>query len=129
MDTFQRDTLLGIYETRKFESSTSPIEILPNEELHLILAEALAQNGDIDDAIDLIDIVRSLAGLDAYDGDTDTDSVVDEVLEQRRYSLWQTGNRFVDLRRYGRLNGDFIDVDRPGDRVASQFPIPLSEGL
>ena len=128
VDTFVRDTLFGIYETRKFASATSPIEILPNVELHLMRAEALAQTDELEDAVELINIVRSLAGLDPFDSD-DQDEVVDQVLRERRYSLWQTGNRFADLRRYGRLNADFVTVDRPGDRVASEFPIPLSEGL
>lgn len=129
-DTFVRDGLLGIYETRKYPSNTSPITIVSNEELHLILAEALAQTDDGDGAVDLLNIVRSLAGLEEYDGDRDTDSLVDEVLRQRRYSLWMTGQRFSDLRRYDRLNSTFLPIDRPGrDAIATEFPIPLAEGL
>ncbi len=34
-----------------------------------------------------------------------------------------------DLRRYNRLNSDFLPIDRPGDDIFTQFPIPLSEGV
>ncbi len=129
LDTFIRDNLNGIYETRKYASSTSPITVISNEELHLIRAEALAQTNDIDGAIELINIVRGLAGIGDYSGARTQAAVVDEVLRQRRYSLWQTGQRFVDLRRYGRLSADFLPLDRPGDAVSSQFPIPLAEGI
>ena len=128
-EVFVRDMLNGIYETRKYPTSNSPISIVDNEELHLIRAEALAQTGEGDDAVELINIVRSLAGLDDYDGDSDTDSLIDEILTQRRYSLWAEGHRFVDLRRYGRLNADNVPVDRDGDVVSTQFPIPLNEGV
>ena len=129
LDTFIRDNLNGIYETRKFASSTSPITVISNEELHLIRAEALAQTGELDEAIALINIVRNLAGIGDYAGARTQAAVVDEVLRQRRYSLWQTGQRFVDLRRYNRLSADFLPIDRPGDVIAQQFPIPLAEGV
>jgi hypothetical protein len=32
-----------------------------------------------------------------------------------------------DLRRYGLLNADNLSIDRPGDQVFQQFPIPLNE--
>ncbi len=129
LDTFVRDRLNGIYETRKFASSTSPITIISNEELHLIRAEALAQTNDLDGAVALINIVRNLAGIGDYAGARTQAAVIDEVLYQRRYSLWQTGQRFVDLRRYGRLNANFLPIDRDGDVVSPQFPIPLAEGV
>ena len=129
IDTFVRDSLFGLYETRKFASSTSPITVISNEELHLIRAEALAQTNNLDGAVELINIVRNLAGIGDYSGARTQAAVVDEVLYQRRYSLWQTGQRFVDLRRYGRLNANFLPIDRPKDAVSPQFPIPLSEGV
>lgn len=49
------------------------------------------------------------------------------MLYNRRYSLWAEGHRMFDLRRYGLLNAGFLSIDRPGDQVFSQFPIPLSE--
>lgn len=130
LDTFIRDNLNGIYETRKYASSTSPITVISNEELHLIRAEALAQTGKFAESIELINIVRNLAGIGDYSGeDSNKDAIIDEVLRQRRYSLWQTGQRFVDLRRYGRLNANFLPIDRPGDVISPQFPIPLAEGV
>ena len=130
LDTFVRDGLNGIFETRKFASSTAPIRIIDNAELHLIRAEALSQTpGSEADAVVLIDIIRGLAGLTNYTGAQTSSALVDEILTQRRYLLWQTGLRFSDLRRYNRLNDMFLPLDRPDDVISPEFPVPLSEGL
>jgi hypothetical protein len=44
---------------------------------------------------------------------------------QRRYSLYAEGHRWIDMRRYDRL--DELPTDRPEDDVFVQFPIPLTE--
>lgn len=122
------DGLNGDFETALYASATSPVDIIRNEELILIWAEANLQTGDLDDALTGINVIRNAAGLDDYDGDTDEDGLTDELLRQRTYSLWGEGHQMFDLRRYGRLNTDFLPLDRPGDDIFTQFPIPLSEG-
>ena len=82
-------------------------------------------NTDNDEAVAAINVVRDAAGIGDYTGDTDDASLVDEVLYQRRYSLWGEGHRWIDLRRYDRL--DEIPLDRAGDKVHTQFPRPASE--
>jgi hypothetical protein len=47
------------------------------------------------------------------------------MLEQRRYSLFFEGHRWLDLRRYDRLNT--LPIDRPNDDVWSSFPLPSTE--
>jgi len=47
------------------------------------------------------------------------------MLNQRRYSLFGEGHRWIDMRRYNRLNT--LPIDRPGDDVWEEFPIPATE--
>ncbi|WKK86777.2 RagB/SusD family nutrient uptake outer membrane protein [Marivirga arenosa] len=122
-----KDGLNGKLETALYPTPTSPIDIIRNEELVLISAEAKLQTGDITGAISDLNIIRDYAGLDPYSGAQTADAVTDELLTQRQYSLWCEGHTMVDLRRYGRLNANNLPIDREGDQVFTQFPIPLTE--
>lgn len=122
------------YETNLYATSTSPIDIIRNEELALIYAEA---NIGINNAGALagINAVRSAAGLVDLTGTV----TIDDVLLERRYSLWGEAHRMVDLRRTGNLNDTFITLDNitttdgegnvvPAQQIIfNQFPIPLDE--
>lgn len=121
------DGLTSAYDVDVYESPVSDVPIVRNEELLLLRAEANAQLGNGGAATDDIDVVRQAAGLDDYDGGEDTGSLVDEVLYNRRYSLYAEGHRWIDLRRYGRL--DTLPIDRAGDDVFVQFPLPEQEVL
>jgi len=85
------------------------------------------QTGALGEAVAALNTIRNAAGLSDYSGAETSDALTDELLNQRRYSLWGEGHRMVDLRRYGRLNADFVPIDREGDDVFTQFPIPLTE--
>jgi len=123
------DGLVSDYETALYATSTSDIDIIRNEELILIFAEASFQTGATSDAVTGIDVIRTANGLSAYSGGNSTDELTDEILFQRLYSLWGEGHHMIDMRRYGRLNDTFLPIDRPGDDVFTQFPIPLAEGV
>lgn len=122
------DGLTGNFETALYASSTSPIDIIRNEELILIWAEANINTGDLADGVTGINIIRNAAGIGDYTGAQTEADLIDELLYQRTYSLWGEGHQMFDLRRYGRLNSNFVPLDRAGDDVFTQFPIPLSEG-
>jgi len=77
------------------------------------------------EAVRLLDIVRNAHGLADYSGAVTDDAVVDEFLYNTRYSLFAEGHRWIDLRRYDRLNT--LPIDRTGDDVWVQFPRPISE--
>lgn len=118
------DGLSGDVQVTLYESQTSPVPIIRNEELILLYAEANIGT-DNDEAVTAIDAVRTAAGLPAYDGGTDDDSLVDAILNERRYSLFGEGHRWVDMRRYNRL--DQIPIDREGSVIHVQFPRPILE--
>mgnify|MGYP000744786300 FL=1 len=60
-----------------------------------------------------------------YTGPTTTDALTEELLRQRRYSLWSENHRMFDLRRYNM--SDMLPIDRAGDQIFNVFDIPLSE--
>jgi len=96
----------GNYDPLVYTSQTTPLSIIRNEELILIAAEAKAKTpGRLADAIADINVIRTKAGgLAAYTGASTQDALINEVLKQRRYSLFYEGQFWVDLRRLGKLN-------------------------
>jgi len=93
--------------------------------LILIYAEAKAQLSDLPNAVIAINKVRTAAGLPVYSGAVTQAALIDEMLKQRRYSLYGEGHRWIDMRRYNRLNT--LPIDRAGDDVWVQFPRPANE--
>ncbi len=123
-DPLTLDGLTGDYLVFVYNSNLAPIGIVRNEELILLYAEANITVNPTE-AVSALNIIRNSAGLANYSGATDQASLIDEMLTQRRYSLYAEGHRWIDVRRYGRLNE--LPLDRPEDDVFSQFPIPLTE--
>lgn len=121
------DGLTSAHDVDVYATTLVPIPIVRNAELLLLRAEANAQLGNDGLAVDDLDVIRQAASLDAYTGGTDTASLIDEMLRQRRYALYAEGHRWIDVRRYDRL--DTLPIDRPSDDVFSQFPIPEQEVL
>ncbi|RKS55193.1 RagB/SusD domain-containing protein [Gillisia mitskevichiae] len=119
-----QDGLSGNYAVFRYTSLIDNIPIIRNEELILLYAEAnITLNPD--EAVNALNIIRESANLNPYTGPTDSESLIDEMLKQRRYSLYAEGHRWIDVRRYNRL--DELPIDREGDDVFTQFPIPLTE--
>lgn len=114
------------YDVALWSSYDDDIAIIRNEELILLSAEAKIHLGDHAGALADLNIIRAAAGLPAYSGPTDHESLINEMLRQRRYSLFGEGHRWVDMRRYNRL--DQIQTDNPDEDVWRYFPIPASEG-
>lgn len=126
-DPIANDLLSGVYRTNLYPTGTTPIDIIRNEELILLYAEAQIQLGNFEEGTKALNIIRNTYGLPNYSGATTKPALIDEMLEQRRYSLWAEGHRLVDLRRYGRLGPDFLPLDRAGDVIFTEFPIPATE--
>jgi len=124
------DGLSSNYGLFVYKSQAAPFPIIRNAELILLRAEALAQRnnaGDLDDAEDDINVIRNAAGLPNYSGPLTQDDLIDEMLRQRRYELFFEGHRWIDMRRYDRL--DELPIDRAGDNVWESFPIPENENV
>ncbi|ATB28758.1 RagB/SusD family nutrient uptake outer membrane protein [Melittangium boletus] len=114
------------YTFAHYPSATSPVPIIRNEELILLRAEASFQSGDTSEARTLLNFIRVTSGkLSELSGEGDIDYVT-ELLKQRRYSLlFEGGHRWIDMRRYGRL--DELPIDVQGHSVHERFPVPIGE--
>lgn len=118
------------YQDNRFDGVGSPLSMIRNEELVLIYAEANTQIGNatnLANAEDAINYVRNTWNLPDYGGALDEQALIDEVLLQRRYSLWaEFGHRWIDMRRYDRL--DEIDQnDKLTGTIFEQMARPQSE--
>ncbi len=114
------DLTPGTHDVFIYETNTDPVGIIRNEELILLYAEANMATNQGQAAL-AVNVVRNAAGL------PDVASVdVDRILYERRYSLFAEGHRWIDVRRFNRLN-DLV-IDRVGDNIVTQFPIPQNEG-
>jgi len=109
-----------------YTSNTAPIPIIRNEELILIYAEAKIQLNQIPDAIVALNRIRTGHGIAVYAGAVTQAALINEMLRQRRYSLFYEGHRWVDVRRYNMLNT--LPRDRADDDVWDKFPKPQNEG-
>ncbi len=121
------DSLNGTHQTALYPSNVSPIDIIRNEELIFIYAEAQMNLNNAGNFVTAMNVIRQANGLDDYSGGTSMEEMIDEYLFQRGYSFWGEAKLMFDLRTYGRLNDANLPIDRPGDIIHTQFPIPLAE--
>jgi hypothetical protein len=119
--------LVGTHQDARWVNNTAPITFIKNEELILLKAEAHANLNQASDAVAAINIIRTAAGIGAYSGATTQAALINEILYQRRYSLWAEpwGHRWIDARRYDRLNQ--IPTSYDGGTIFTQFPHPQAE--
>lgn len=119
------DGLTSTRDVALYSTPTTPVPFIRNEELILIYAEAKLQTNALAEAADALNTIRSKHNL-APRLDLDTKAkLIDEMLKQRRYSLFGEGHRWVDMRRYNRLA--ILPIDRVGDDVWPRVPLPDGE--
>jgi hypothetical protein len=113
-----------------YPNGESSLAIIRNEELLLLRAEALHGSGNSPEATRLLNLIRVNSGkLAALAEDLSGKPFEDELLEQRRFSLlFEGGHRWIDMRRYGRLE-ELRQEDPAGVdfKVHAAFPIPVAE--
>ena len=112
----------------------APLPVYIPDEMLLIRAEVLARRGDTEGAVAAINAVRTdtedpfglAANLDAYDGGTDLQSLLDEVYYNRATELFLQGVRLEDARR---LNQDEPQPSNSFARTRNFYPFPQQERL
>lgn len=118
------DLVFTIYRT-----NSDPLPIIRNEELLLLRAEARWFTGDRAGALDDLNFVRQQSGGLAPLAMPASDAAfVDALLYERRYSLlFEGGHRWIDMRRFDRLNQ--LPKDLATHQIHARFPIPEAECL
>ena len=105
-----------------------PIPIITNEELLLLRAEARWFTGNEDGAIADLNFVRTTAGgLEPIAVPESDEAFIDALLYEREFSLLLQGHRWIDHRRFDRL--DELPLIDPSFEIPSAFPIPRNECL
>ena len=99
-------------------------------EQYLILAEALARQNKLSEALPYLNMVRTRAGLAAVNPATQTD-LLNAITQERRVELFcERGNRWFDLKRTGSANAVLGALKpstwQPEDTL---YPIPYTERL
>lgn len=112
-----------------YHSPSDGVPIIRNEELFLLRAEANIGLGNLEAARQDINFVREVSGGLASVGPfADRDAALDQLFYEKRYSLlFEGGHRWIDLRRWGRL--DRLPIDRPDHVVNARFPVPTDEQI
>ena len=81
------------------------------DEMYLMYAEALAQTGNLAEAIKQVDVVRSRVGLgglsvrnSSLDLTNNKANLIEEILRERACELGMSNNRYYDMIRYKRTD-------------------------
>jgi starch-binding outer membrane protein, SusD/RagB family len=119
----------GLTSDLKFTMYATPssrVSIIRNEELLLLRAEARFFTGDVPGAMEDLNLVRTISGgLPEIGGTPSEDAFITALLYERQFSLLFEGHRWIDVRRFGRL--DTLPLDKPEHVRNRRFPLPLSE--
>lgn len=112
-----------------YNSPSAPIPVIRNEELILLRAEANLGLGNYPAAADDINLIRQGSGGLEPLADLETrppEAILDELLYNKRYSLlWEGAHRWIDLRRYGRL--ETLPKFAPEHVIWPYFALPTTE--
>jgi starch-binding outer membrane protein, SusD/RagB family len=114
-----------------YTSPSAPISIIRNEELILLRAEAnvgLNTPASLAAALTDINTIRTRSGGLAPTTFATQAAALNELLYNKRYSLlFEGGHRWIDLRRYSRLNT--LPLAVATHTVPTRFPFPEAECL
>lgn len=98
------DNRRPLWFSRKYGSAASPIPIVKGTEMRFIEAEALLLDSQVQPAVDKINEVRRLHGLD----DVSAGSLAEArelLMKEKGIELWLEGRRLPDIRRWNQDNG------------------------
>ena len=99
------------------------------EEAYLLLAEALAQQNKVPQALPYVNATRLRAQLPAVAVPITKEVVLNEILlENRKEFFVEMGHRFLDLKRAGRLN-DLKNTKLNWKDEFRLWPVPQKEIL
>lgn len=98
------------------------------EEAYFIMAEALAGQNKVDDALPYLNASRERAGLTPLTSSTEEEFYNELLTEKRREFFTEFGHRFLDLKRRGRLS-ELSTLKPEWEDYKQVWPLPKSELL
>lgn len=113
------------YGINKYSDYTAPITITSKREMNLIAAEAYWRKGQLDLAVDKLNLNRTRAGvaLPAFAHGLSADEVKARLISERFSELFVEGHRLNDLNRFGMV------ASQLGSGRAMKFPLSRNEIL
>ncbi|REC61832.1 RagB/SusD family nutrient uptake outer membrane protein [Chryseobacterium pennae] len=117
------------YKNRNNTNTNEYAIIFRLEEVYLLLAEVLTHENKIAEALPYVNAIKQRAQLTPLAYPINKDSLLDEILlEDKREFFAETGHRFLDLKRNGKLN--ILLSVKPNWKTFHDFwPVPQKEIL
>lgn len=120
------------YRCDKYRNTTANTDeysvIFRLEEVYLLLAESLAQQNKVEEALPYINAVRQKAAISALTSSSKEELLNNIVEENRKEFFTEHGNRFLTLKRNNGLN-KMIPVKPNWQSYHQLWPLPISELL
>lgn len=116
------------YKMRASNTTENSI-VLRLEEAYLLLAESLARQNKVAEALPFINPIRQRAGQPLVQNSVSQQVLLDEILNENRKEFFtEMGHRFFDLKRFGKLNT--LQQTKPNWKDYHRlWPIPQKELL
>jgi starch-binding outer membrane protein, SusD/RagB family len=121
-----------VWFANKDATPTAPQALAKYSEAQLIIAENDVNTGQLNDAVTILNQLRSAAGQPAYSGGQTAPAVMADIVEQRRRELFLEGHRLGDIRRLGlplspAVGAPYVNGGTYADQ--SCFPLPNVERI
>jgi hypothetical protein len=120
----EADPGVPFYVQQKYTARNSPIHLVSGREMRLIVAESRLVEGSFQSAVDAINEVRLLAGVEPRVVD-DLEEAWTALKRERGIELWLEGRRLGDLRRWLSTGAPGEAEDMSGRDTC--FPIGTTE--
>lgn len=117
------------YKYKNRENNTNEYSIVFRlGEVYFIMAEALARQNRVDEAVPYLNASRERAGLTPFTSLPEEEFYNELLAEKRREFFTESGHRFLDLKRWGRLD-ELKAVKPEWEDYKKVWPLPQSELL
>lgn len=124
------ETWYHAYKYQAIDNTGSSVEysiMFRTAELYLIRAEARARQGELTNAKEDLNLIRTTAGL-GNTAATTQDEILAAIEKERRVELFTEGHRFFDLKRTARLDA-VLDSKTGWEATDQLLPLPEAELL
>ena len=120
-------TQIDIWSTTKYPTLDSPIPVATWEEAQLIMAEVALENGQLQEAVNIINTLHDQVGLPSFSSN-DATEIREQLIYERNAELFLEGQHMQDLERF---NLDLVPAPGSpfphGGVYSNQICFPLPE--